>query len=111
MLQLVELYCLEAIFFFFFNFTLHLATRVFKAKASAQEREKKTFPRYVIPPIPTLLVGKNARAQAPSDNNNAKNNTSKKNSRTQSQKKFVTFNIKQQRIVFLELNCKEGEIM
>jgi hypothetical protein len=32
-------------------------------------------------------------------------------SRTQSQKKFAAFNINQQRVVFLELNCKEGKNM
>jgi hypothetical protein len=28
---------------------------------------------------------------------------------TQSQEKFAAFNMKQQRVVFLELNCKEGK--
>jgi hypothetical protein len=35
----------------------------------------------------------------------------KKNSRTQSQKKSATFNIKQQKVVFLEFSCKERKKM
>jgi hypothetical protein len=54
--------------------------------------------RVRLPQIPTLT------RPATSNYNN-----SKRNSRTQSQKKSVAFNIKQQRVVFLELNCKEGK--
>jgi hypothetical protein len=39
-------------------------------------------------------------------NNNTYNNTNKKNLRTESQKKSVTFNIKQQKGFFLELDYK-----
>jgi hypothetical protein len=48
--------------------------------------------------------------QAPSGNTNTIKTTAitKRNSKTQNQKKFVAFNIKQQKRVFLELNCKEG---
>jgi hypothetical protein len=65
------------------------------------------------------LVGRGVTTQAPSNNNNSNNtssntnnntsnnNTSKRNSRTQSSKKSVAFNIKQQKVVFLELRCKE----
>jgi hypothetical protein len=64
-------------------------------------------------PIPTLLVGKGVITQAPSSSNNnnntrSNNTNSKRNPRTQSQEKFAAFNIKQQRVVFLELNWKEG---
>jgi hypothetical protein len=55
-----------------------------------RERKKETFLGYVTPPILALLVGRSVIAQAPSGNNN----TSKRNSRTQSQKKFAAFNIK-----------------
>jgi hypothetical protein len=62
-------------------------------------------------PFLVLLVGRGVTTQAPSSNNNNNNNTNtninKRKSRTQSQKKFVAFNIRQQRVVFLELNCKE----
>jgi hypothetical protein len=61
-----------------------------------------------------LLVSRNVTAQALSGssnigtNSNVSNNTStNKTSRTQKQKKSATFNIKQQIVVFLELNCKE----
>jgi len=52
------------------------------------------------------LVGRGVTSQAPFRSNN-NNTNSKKNPRTQSQEKSATFNIKQQRVVFLELNCKE----
>jgi hypothetical protein len=52
------------------------------------------------------LVGTGVTSQAPSSNNN-NNTNNKKNPRTQSQEKSATFNIKQQKVVFLELNCKE----
>jgi hypothetical protein len=68
-------------------------------------REKETSPRYITPLILALLVGRNVTTQASSGNNN----TSKRNLKTQSQKKFVAFNIKQQRVVFLKLSCKEGK--
>jgi hypothetical protein len=57
------------------------------------------------------LVGRGVTTQAPSsnsnNNNNTSNNTSIRNLRIQSQKKSTTFNIKQQKVVFLELDCKE----
>ncbi|CAK9875041.1 unnamed protein product [Sphagnum jensenii] len=43
--------------------------------------------------------------------NNINNINKRKNLRTQRQKKFATFNIKQQKKVFLELSCKEGKNM
>jgi hypothetical protein len=73
---------------------------------------------FLAPPFPALLVGRGVTTQAPSSSNNnnntnnsnsSNNNTSKRNSRNQSQKKYVTFNIKQQKVVFLELNYKEGK--
>jgi hypothetical protein len=76
---------------------------------------------FLAPPFPALLVGRGVTTQAPSsssnnnntnntnNNNNSNKNTSKRNSRTQSQKKSITFNIKQHRVVFLELNYKEGK--
>jgi hypothetical protein len=69
-----------------------------------KEKKKKTFAGYATPPIPALLVGKNVRAQAPFSNTNTNNN---KNLKTQSEKKSSAFDIKQQRVVFLELSCKE----
>jgi hypothetical protein len=93
-------------------------------------REKKSFETHLLqdtslphlvalfpaPLIPALLVGKGVTTQVPSNSNNNNNtsgntnnnNTNKRNSRTQSQKKSNTFNIKQQRVIFLELNYKEG---
>jgi hypothetical protein len=53
------------------------------------------------------LVGRGVTTQAPSSSNN--NTSNKRDPRTQSQKKFTAFNIKQQITVFLELNCKEGK--
>jgi hypothetical protein len=59
--------------------------------------------------ILALLVGKSVIAQASFGSSNTSNNTNKINSRTQSQNKFAAFNIKQQRVVFLKLSCKEGK--
>jgi hypothetical protein len=67
------------------------------------------------PPFSALLVGIGVTLQAPSsgsnnnttNNNTNSNNTNKINSKTQSKKKSTAFNIKQQRVVFLELSCKE----
>jgi hypothetical protein len=79
-------------------------------------KKKKTSLEYVTPPIPALLVSRNVTAQAPygssniSNNNNTNTNTNK-NSRTQSQNKYAIFNIKQQRVIFLKLNRKEGKNM
>jgi hypothetical protein len=51
------------------------------------------------------LVGRGVTTQAPSNNsnnnNNTSNNTNIRNLRIQSQKKSTTFNIKQERRVFL----------
>jgi hypothetical protein len=66
-------------------------------------------------PILALLVGRGVTTQVPSNSNNNNNtsgntnnnNTNKRNSRIQSQKKSTAY-IKQQRVVFLELNYKEG---
>jgi hypothetical protein len=76
------------------------------------------------PLLLVLLVGKGEITQVPFSNNNNTNNntnnnnnntsninTNRRNSTTQSQKKSAIFNIKQQRRVFLELNCKEGNNM
>jgi hypothetical protein len=70
-----------------------------------------------------LLVGRSVTAQAPSNNNNIGTPSSSSTLallptirtlagtlapiKTQNQKKFVAFNIKQQRVVFLELICKD----
>jgi len=54
-----------------------------------------------------LLVGRGVTTQAPSSNNNNNNNNNKRNPRTESQEKSAAFNIKQHRVVFLELNSKE----
>jgi hypothetical protein len=87
-----------------------------------ERKKKRTFPRYVIPPISALLVDKSVIAQAPFGNSNTNNyintnnkninnntnttgtsntnntdnnNTGNKNLRTQSQNKSAAFNIKQ----------------
>jgi hypothetical protein len=55
-----------------------------------------------------LLVGRGVIAQVPSNNNNTTTRNTQQQyhqqKKTPSQKKFVAFNIKQQRKVFLELN-------
>jgi hypothetical protein len=71
---------------------------------------------FLAPSTPALLVSRGVTAQAPfssnnNNNNTSNNNTNKRNSKTQSQKKSVAFNIKQQRVVFLELSCKKGKNM
>jgi len=84
------------------------------------------------PLLLVLLVGKGEITQVPFNNNSNTNNninnnnnntcnsntnntsninTNRRNSTTQSQKKSAVFNIKQQRRVFLELSCKEGNKM
>ncbi len=124
------------LFIYCFSYLTLATWRIFKAppvflreikKEKERERKKKTlkphllqdtsFPHLVLlflaPLISALLAGRGVTTQAPSSssNNNTKsNNTSnKKNPRTPSQEKFATFNIKQQIMVFLELNCKDGK--
>ncbi len=57
---------------------------------------------FLAPSFSALLVGRGVTTQAPSSSSNIKIN--KRNSRIQSQKKFVAFHMKQQKVVFLELN-------
>jgi len=110
---------------FFSSFYLTLATsRIFEAPPVSHVCEKESFETHLLqdtsfrhlvslflaPLISALLVGRGVITQVPSssnNNNNAIGNINKKNSRTQSQKKSITFDIKQQRVVFLELNYKE----
>jgi hypothetical protein len=84
--------------------------------------------------VPALLVGRGITANnnnSDSSNNNgnntrsnnnsnfsrnnysntSSNNTNSKNLKNQSQKKYFAFNIKHQRRVFLELDCKERKNM
>ncbi len=75
-----------------------------KENVNEREKKKETSAWYIILPILALLVGKNVTSQPPFGSSNTSNN---KNLKTQSEKKSGTFDIKQQRVVFLELNCKE----
>jgi hypothetical protein len=100
-----------------------------KEKKSVHLLQDTSLPHLVslfpTPSFSVLLVGKSVTTQAPSrssnsintNNNNIYNkntsntNTNKRNLGIQSQKKFVVFNIKQKKIVFLGLNCKERKNM
>jgi hypothetical protein len=80
---------------------LHEKKCVFAQKREREnERDKETSLRYITPLIMALLVNRNVTTQVLSGNGNISNNTTssnttnRRNSRTQSQKKYVVFNIK-----------------